>query len=322
MGLTVYQQQQVKVQQVKQLTDFAEELLTSQPFNAENNVLAQVNAIAAVDLSRSLLMPRSRGSIAHSAHSALLHSIQVDQGRRLLLDPVVSIAFSFDGKKVVSGDRDHTVRVWNAQTRQPLGQRWRGHQKTVLAVAFSPDGRQVVSGSVDQTIRVWDARTGKLIGKPLKGHRYSVVSIAFSPDGSQIVSGSDDQTVRVWDVKTGQQIRQLQGTMNQGHFQPIWVGFSPDGQTILSRNYNNIVRQWNASTGELQNDLKGEDFQTTSMIFSAAGKTIVSDGYNNAVGSEEELLNTACLQLNEYSNLMKSETSVAKKVKQICDRRF
>ncbi|MBW4515909.1 MAG: WD40 repeat domain-containing protein [Timaviella obliquedivisa GSE-PSE-MK23-08B] len=315
MGLTFYQQQQAKVQQVKQLADFAETLLSNQPLNAENNVLAQINAIAAVDLSQSAFIPLTHDAIANSASSTLLHSIQVDQGRRLLSDKVISIAFSSDGKKIVSGSKDNTVRLWNTNTQQPIGQPLRGHQKTVLAVAFSPDGTRIVSGSVDKTIRLWDTATGKQI-RQLEGHKYSVVSVAFSPDGTRIVSGSDDKTIRLWNTATGKQIRQLEGN----DFQPVLVGFSANGETVLSRSYNNTVRSWNASTGELKNELKEDVFQTAPVLFSASGKTIVSGSYNHVIDLEESLLTPACSQLNEYPNLIKSETTIGRKVKQVCDR--
>jgi WD40 repeat protein len=318
IGFAFYQQQQAEVRQVKQLTDFAEALLSTQPLNAESNVMAQSNAIAAVDLSQSALIQLTHDAIANSASSTLLHSIQVDQGRRLLANQIISVAFSLDGTKIVSGSEDSTVRLWNANTRQPIGQRFRGHQKAVLAVAFSPDGTKIASGSVDKTIRLWDANTGKAIGKPLKGHRYSVVSVAFSPDGKSIVSGSDDKTVRLWNIATGKQIRQLEGN----DFQPVLVGFSADSETVLGRSYNNTVRSWNASTGELKNELKEDIFQTIPVLFSASGKTIVSGSYNNTINLEESLLKTACGQLNEYSNLIKSETAMSRKVKQVCDRHF
>ena len=61
--------------------------------------MAQISTIAAVDLSQSELIRLTHDAIANSARSALLHSIQVDQGRRLLSDQIISVAFSLDGKR-------------------------------------------------------------------------------------------------------------------------------------------------------------------------------------------------------------------------------
>ena len=65
---------------------------------------------------------------------------------------VTSVAFSPDGKQVVSGSYDETVRLWDAVTGAAL-QTLEGHSDPVTSVAFSPDGKQVVSGSDDEPVR-------------------------------------------------------------------------------------------------------------------------------------------------------------------------
>ena len=98
-------------------------------------------------------------------------------------DNVVSVAFSPDGSKVVSGSSDETIRVWDASTGAEMLPPLRGHDYSVQSVAFSPDGSKIVSGSDDKTIRVWDASTGV-----------------------EIVLESDSRSVPVldaWNVSTG-----------------------------------------------------------------------------------------------------------------------
>jgi WD40 repeat protein len=86
----------------------------------------------------------------------------------LVLEPGVLIlvgSFQHDGKQVVSGSGDGTVRLWDAATGAAL-QTLEGHTDWVTSVAFSPDGKQVVSGSGDRTVRLWDAATGAALRAP------------------------------------------------------------------------------------------------------------------------------------------------------------
>src|SRR5262249_34581175 len=115
---------------------------------------------------------------------------------------VYAVAFSPDGKMVVSGSGDRTLRVWDVVSGQSL-RTLQGHTSDVNAVAFSPDGKMVVSGSYDGTLRVWDVSSGQSL-RTLTGHTSTVNAVAFSPDGKMVVSGSGDRTLRVWDVSSGQ----------------------------------------------------------------------------------------------------------------------
>ncbi len=71
-------------------------------------------------------------------------------------DRATAVAWSPDGKYVVSGSLDKTVQVWSATTGKTR-LIYRGHTDAIVAVAWSPNGRYIASSSLDNTIQVWDA---------------------------------------------------------------------------------------------------------------------------------------------------------------------
>ena len=196
-------------------------------------------------------------------------------------DRVTSVAFSPDGRHIISGSCDKTVRVQDAQTGQTVMYPLKGHEDWVTSVAFSPDGRKIVSGSYDKTVRVWDAQIGQTVMNPLEGHENWVTSVAFSPDCRYIVSGSCDKTVRVWDAQTGQTVMYpLKG--HEG-----WVtsvAFSPDCRHIISGSSDKTVRVWAAQTGQtVMKPLQGHEDWVTSVAFSPDGRHIVSGSHDKTI---------------------------------------
>jgi sugar lactone lactonase YvrE len=212
--------------------------------------------------------------------SSLYDAIDVARERNILKgheSDVNSVAFSPDGKTVVSGSADNTIRLWDTSGK-PIGQPFKGHQSSVNSVAFSRDGKTVVSGSFDGTIRLWDT-SGKPIGQPFKGHESVVISVAFSPDGKTVVSGSEDNTIRLWDTSgkpIGQPFKGHQSSVNS-------VAFSRDGKTVVSGSADNTIRLWDTSGKPIAPPFKGHEYQVSSVAFSRDGKTVVSGSEDNTI---------------------------------------
>ena len=70
-------------------------------------------------------------------------------------DAISQMAFSPDGRFIVTASYDKTVRIWNAETGEAVGTPLSGHTAVVHAIAFSPDGTRLASLGDDVTVRVY-----------------------------------------------------------------------------------------------------------------------------------------------------------------------
>ncbi len=114
--------------------------------------------------------------------------------------PCGAVAFSPDGRWLLSGGADHRVRLWDAVTGQAL-EVFEGHTDPVYALAWLPDASRFFSGSSDGSLWIWNprARDERL---RLGAHADYVYRLAVSPDGTTVASASGDNTVRLWTTQT------------------------------------------------------------------------------------------------------------------------
>ncbi|RMH70837.1 MAG: CHAT domain-containing protein [Cyanobacteria bacterium J007] len=167
---------------------------------------------------------------------------------------VTSVAFSKDGKLVVSGGADGAIMLWNWRAERRLRtlnrpddffgslSSWFDRSIGIIwAIALSPNGQMIASGGSQQPIQLWDVQSGKLL-RSLTEHEDSVLTVAFSPDGKTLASGGSDCTIRLWKIDTGETIAQFKhlGSVKS-------LAFSPDGRTLVSGSWDRTVKVWSFS---------------------------------------------------------------------------
>jgi WD40 repeat protein len=120
---------------------------------------------------------------------------------------VRSLAFSPNGKLLVTGSDDGTARVWDTSSN---GNEVRGLQASgpVRGVAISSDGRFVAAGG-ERTVTVWQLESGREVQRVEPGTTTNTV--AFAPGGHVLATGGADRSIRLWETESGRELRRLTG---------------------------------------------------------------------------------------------------------------
>jgi len=214
------------------------------------------------------------------------------------------VAYSPDGKYVLSGSNDKTARLWDARTGKEIQQFV--HTDGVDTVVFSPDGSYILTSTWDKTTRLWDAKSGKEIrqfegggaayspdGKIVLTNSENSVSLwdattgqkrkeftisngtliyypVLSPDGKYLLAGDSAGIAHLWDIQTDQEVKKF-----TGHTSTVfWVAFSPDGKLVLTGSWDRTARLWDISTGKELQRFIGHTNIIYCVAFSPDGKYI------------------------------------------------
>jgi glucose repression regulatory protein TUP1 len=216
---------------------------------------------------------------------------------------VRSVCFSPDGKWLVAGAEDKTVKVWDIKTGQ-LRHSMHGHELDIYSLDFSMDNRFVVSGSGDGKAKIWNMENGKCehtLGNEEIGPKEGVTSVAISPDGRYVAAGSLDCVVRLWDTQTGKFLESF-----KGHDDSVYsVAFSPDGKLLASGSLDKTLKLWDLSrVGGYRciATLSGHRDYVLSVAFSPDGKWLISGSKDRSVQFWDPRSNVLHLMLQGHKN--------------------
>ena len=199
-----------------------------------------------------------------------------------------AVAFSPDGKTLISGGTDGTIRLWEVPRPLPVAGPVAGKEVQVLqtkepvsAIALSADGRLLASGGGARTISVWNFGTRRVVQQLETSE--SVDALAFAPDGKTLASNGC-RSVCLWDLNTSTarmtMVDDLVGSL----------AFTPDGKAVAVGSYRSRVRLLDAATGQDVCRIAGHRVESripriysVAVAFTPDGKTLASGGGDGAI---------------------------------------
>jgi WD40 repeat protein len=190
-------------------------------------------------------------------------------------EPIRAVAFSPDGKKLVTASDDGTAKVWDSSGKELLT--LKGHTGPVVAAIFNPAGTLIATGGDDKTVKLWNAETGK-DEHTLKGPARRVSCVGFSPDGHVLAAGSFDGTVTLWEADTGKEAHVLKA--DEG---VLALAFNRDGTKLATGGWEKVVKIWDLKTAKELGGLAGHQHSISSVLFNGPGDKVVSASLDGTV---------------------------------------
>lgn len=139
------------------------------------------------------------------------------------------LAFSPDGKQIITGSYDNTLKLWNAKSGKEI-RTFSMHTGFIRSVFFSPDGKRILTASADNKALVYDITTGQQLVE-ISIDRDRLFKACYSPDGSKILTSDDRSGITVWNAESGEKIADYKKDYGASIYSN-W--FSRDGNKLIT----------------------------------------------------------------------------------------
>ncbi|UBU09249.1 WD40 repeat domain-containing protein [Nonomuraea gerenzanensis] len=190
---------------------------------------------------------------------------------------VSALAYSPDGRTVVTGDFRGVTRQWDAATHRPHGppmgrpDHGRDLASIVRRMAFTRDGRTLAVAS-GKSVRLWDPATSRPRGAPIAAQRETVLDFALSPDGGTLATVSFDNAARLWSMRSGKQT----GVIRDRNTGFNAIVFSPDGTRLATGGRSGRTVLWDTASRRQLVALADNVMGVERVAFSPDGKLLAA----------------------------------------------
>ena len=215
---------------------------------------------------------------------ALLHLItKVDATPCAESGLIRTVAFSPNGKQIVSGSYEGDLNLWDANGKC-LCMLQTGHSNGVK-VAYNQDNIHIVAGYGDGTLWILNGVSGQTIQllpdqeQQIQGHVNGVTSIAYNPRGNRIVAGFADGRLILYDADKKSIIKPWKAHSND----VLSVAFSPDGRRLVSGGRDSVLRIWDANGRFVRTLSKEGSGGVTSVAYNRLDGRIVSGNNDGTI---------------------------------------
>lgn len=217
---------------------------------------------------------------------------------------VYGLAFSPDGRFLLTGDERAKIFAWNVATGEQIREypRTKGHQRGIQAIRFHPNGQQFMSVGKDDVICVWNKTGGNPIARILGGG-------ANVYDGALLANGS------IWTATLAEGAR-LYGpnraqaaalTLPSGQGAGSMV-INPAGTLVATGGRDGQVTIWDVKTRQRVAALRAHEFSVRRMAISPNGRLIATSSNDRKVAVWDV---TRRAKIAEFENMSSNGSPLA-----------